>query len=58
MRKFSIAFLPLILSNTMFVNDENLSLPSTSIEHDDIEVVAVNDPFIDPKYAVSILKAP
>lgn len=22
------------------------------IEHDDIEVVAINDPFIDPKYAV------
>jgi len=24
-----------------------------SIEHDDIEIVAVNDPFIEPKYAVS-----
>ncbi|KAH0610847.1 uncharacterized protein H6S33_011274 [Morchella sextelata] len=27
-----------------------------AIEHDDIEVVAVNDPFIDPKYAVYMLK--
>jgi len=25
-------------------------------EHDDIEVVAINDPFIDPKYAVYMLK--
>lgn len=24
-----------------------------SVEHGDIEVVAVNDPFIEPKYAVS-----
>ena len=24
-----------------------------SIEHDDIHVVAINDPFIDPNYAVS-----
>jgi glyceraldehyde 3-phosphate dehydrogenase len=24
-----------------------------SIEHSDVEVVAVNDPFIEPKYAVS-----
>jgi Glyceraldehyde 3-phosphate dehydrogenase, NAD binding domain len=24
-----------------------------AIEHDDINIVAVNDPFIDPKYAVS-----
>jgi len=24
-----------------------------AVEHDDVEVVAVNDPFIDPKYAVS-----
>jgi len=24
-----------------------------AIEHDDINIVAVNDPFIEPKYAVS-----
>jgi len=24
-----------------------------AIEHEDIEIVAVNDPFIEPKYAVS-----
>jgi dihydrodipicolinate reductase len=24
-----------------------------AVEHDDVEIVAVNDPFIDPKYAVS-----
>ena len=24
-----------------------------SLEHDDVQVVAVNDPFIEPKYAVS-----
>lgn len=24
-----------------------------AIEHDDVEIVAVNDPFIEPKYAVS-----
>jgi glyceraldehyde-3-phosphate dehydrogenase/erythrose-4-phosphate dehydrogenase len=24
-----------------------------AVEHDDIEIVAVNDPFIEPKYAVS-----
>ncbi|KAG0125955.1 hypothetical protein HOY82DRAFT_581184 [Tuber indicum] len=30
--------------------------PSFLIEHDDINVVAVNDPFIDPKYAVYMLK--
>jgi hypothetical protein len=23
-----------------------------SVEHNDVEVVAVNDPFIEPKYAV------
>lgn len=23
-----------------------------SVEHDDVQVVAVNDPFIEPKYAV------
>jgi len=27
-----------------------------AVEHDDIEVVAINDPFIDPKYAVYMLK--
>lgn len=27
-----------------------------AIEHDDIEIVAVNDPFIDPDYAVYMLK--
>ncbi|KAI5800264.1 glyceraldehyde-3-phosphate dehydrogenase [Peziza echinospora] len=27
-----------------------------AVEHDDIEVVAVNDPFIDPKYAVYMLQ--
>jgi len=27
-----------------------------AIEHDDINVVAINDPFIDPKYAVYMLK--
>ncbi|CUS11507.1 unnamed protein product [Tuber aestivum] len=27
-----------------------------AIEHDDVNVVAVNDPFIDPKYAVYMLK--
>jgi glyceraldehyde 3-phosphate dehydrogenase len=27
-----------------------------AFEHDDIEIVAVNDPFIDPKYAVYMLK--
>ena len=26
-----------------------------SIEHDDVEIVAANDPFIDPEYAVSIM---
>lgn len=25
-----------------------------SIEHNDVEIVAVNDPFIEPHYAVSI----
>lgn len=25
-----------------------------AVEHDDVEIVAVNDPFIEPKYAVSI----
>jgi glyceraldehyde-3-phosphate dehydrogenase/erythrose-4-phosphate dehydrogenase len=25
-----------------------------AIEHSDIEIVAVNDPFIDPEYAVSL----
>lgn len=24
-----------------------------AVEHDDVEIVAVNDPFIEPKYAVS-----
>lgn len=24
-----------------------------SVEHNDVQVVAVNDPFIEPKYAVS-----
>lgn len=24
-----------------------------AIEHDDVQIVAVNDPFIEPKYAVS-----
>ncbi len=28
---------------------------SDSIEHDDVHIVAVNDPFIEPKYAVSSL---
>jgi glyceraldehyde 3-phosphate dehydrogenase len=27
-----------------------------AIEHDDVEIVAINDPFIDPKYAVYMLK--
>ncbi|RPA92197.1 glyceraldehyde 3-phosphate dehydrogenase [Choiromyces venosus 120613-1] len=27
-----------------------------SVEHDDIDVVAINDPFIDPKYAAYMLK--
>ncbi|PUU80260.1 hypothetical protein B9Z19DRAFT_957843, partial [Tuber borchii] len=27
-----------------------------SVEHDDINVVAINDPFIEPKYAVYMLK--
>jgi len=26
-----------------------------AVEHPDVEVVAVNDPFIEPKYAVSIV---
>lgn len=26
-----------------------------AVEHDDVHVVAVNDPFIEPKYAVSTL---
>lgn len=25
-----------------------------SVEHEDVHVVAVNDPFIEPKYAVSV----
>ena len=29
-----------------------------AIEHDDINIVAVNDPFIEPKYAVSRDLAP
>jgi glyceraldehyde 3-phosphate dehydrogenase len=29
-----------------------------AIEHDDIDIVAVNDPFIDPTYAVSLLISP
>jgi glyceraldehyde 3-phosphate dehydrogenase len=28
-----------------------------AIEHDDIDIVAVNDPFIEPKYAVSRLSS-
>jgi glyceraldehyde-3-phosphate dehydrogenase/erythrose-4-phosphate dehydrogenase len=24
-----------------------------AVEHDDVQIVAVNDPFIEPKYAVS-----
>jgi glyceraldehyde 3-phosphate dehydrogenase len=27
-----------------------------AVEHDDIEIVAINDPFIDPVYAVYMLK--
>jgi glyceraldehyde-3-phosphate dehydrogenase/erythrose-4-phosphate dehydrogenase len=26
-----------------------------AVEHDDVDVVAVNDPFIEPKYAVSAI---
>ena len=26
-----------------------------AIEHDEVDVVAVNDPFIEPKYAVSVI---
>ena len=29
---------------------------SYRIEHDDVEIVAANDPFIDPEYAVSCLQ--
>ena len=29
-----------------------------SVEHGDVKVVAVNDPFIEPTYAVSPLKQP
>lgn len=28
-----------------------------AVEHDDVHVVAVNDPFIEPKYAVSVAAA-
>lgn len=28
-----------------------------AIEHDDVEIVAVNDPFIEPTYAVSLLSS-
>jgi glyceraldehyde 3-phosphate dehydrogenase len=30
--------------------------PTYSLEHDDVEIVAINDPFIEPKYAVYMLK--
>ena len=30
-------------------------IPLPSVEHDDVQVVACNDPFIEPKYAVSEL---
>jgi len=29
-----------------------------AVEHDDIDIVAVNDPFIDPAYAVSYQSSP
>ena len=28
-----------------------------AVEHDDVEIVAVNDPFIEPHYAVSFCPA-
>ena len=28
-----------------------------AVEHSDVEIVAVNDPFIEPKYAVSLAAA-
>lgn len=30
---------------------------SSRVEHGDVKVVAVNDPFIEPKYAVSLIMA-
>ena len=30
----------------------------SSVEHNDVQVVAVNDPFIEPKYAVSTIDGP
>lgn len=32
-------------------------LMRNSVEKDDVQVVAVNDPFIEPTYAVCIIKA-
>lgn len=29
-----------------------------AVEHDDVQIVAVNDPFIEPKYAVSGTPSP
>jgi len=31
-----------------------LGLTGYSVEHQDIDIVSVNDPFIEPEYAVSI----
>jgi len=33
-------------------NDEMLLIENDSVEHDDVHVVAVNDPFIPAEYAV------
>lgn len=38
-------------------NAELTGFVSASVEHGDVKVVAVNDPFIEPKYAVSLILA-
>jgi len=40
------------LKNTCQSRDRN-KLTACSVEHQDIDIVSVNDPFIEPEYAVS-----
>lgn len=63
MRKFDRS--PTFLSLSLFEFYERGNIKATlkkntcnSVEHPDIDVVAINDPFIEPKYAVSNLYVP
>jgi len=44
--------------NTPSVSERLPLTNPPSVEHDDVHVVAVNDPFIDPKYAVRTSHTP